>query len=62
MKFWSLILKKKYRLIVFINSVLRRIIVPKKNDVRGNWRDEVGRTCSKYGGEDCYIQPFDRDT
>jgi len=51
---------KKKRL--FVNSLLRRIIVIRRNDVRGNWRNEMGGTNSTHEGEYWYIQPFSRDT
>jgi hypothetical protein len=35
---WSLILREKHGLSVFENRVLRRIFVPKRDDVTGDWR------------------------
>jgi hypothetical protein len=35
---WSLILTEKYRLRVFENRVLRRILGPKREEVTGAWR------------------------
>jgi hypothetical protein len=35
---WSLTLKKKHRLRVFENRVLRRIFGPKSDGVTGDWR------------------------
>jgi hypothetical protein len=35
---WSLTLKEEHRLRVFENRVLRRIFVPKGDDVTGGWR------------------------
>jgi hypothetical protein len=35
---WSLTLRKKYRLKVFENRVLRRIFGPKRDEVTGEWR------------------------
>jgi hypothetical protein len=35
---WSLTLREEHRLRVFENRVLRRIFVPKKNKVKGEWR------------------------
>jgi hypothetical protein len=35
---WSLILREKHRLRVFVNRVLRRIFGPKRDKVRGEWR------------------------
>jgi hypothetical protein len=35
---WSLTLRKEYRLRVFENRVLRRIFVPKGDEVTGEWR------------------------
>jgi hypothetical protein len=35
---WSLSLKEEHRLRVFENRVLRRIFVPKRNKVTGEWR------------------------
>jgi hypothetical protein len=35
---WSLELREEHRLRVFENRVLRRIIVPKRNEVTGEWR------------------------
>jgi hypothetical protein len=35
---WSLTLKEEYRLQVFGNRVLRRIFVPKRDEVTGEWR------------------------
>jgi len=36
---WSFILREKRRLRVFENSVLRRIFVPKRDEVTGEWRE-----------------------
>jgi hypothetical protein len=36
---WSLILREEHRLRVFENRVLRRIFGPKKDEVRGGWRE-----------------------
>jgi hypothetical protein len=35
---WSLTLRKKCRLTVFENTVLRRIFGPKRDEVTGEWR------------------------
>jgi hypothetical protein len=35
---WSLTLREEYRLRVFENRVLRRIIGPKRDEVTGEWR------------------------
>jgi hypothetical protein len=35
---WSLTLREEHRLEVFENSVLRRIFVPKRDEVTGEWR------------------------
>jgi hypothetical protein len=35
---WSLALRKEHRLRVFENRVLRRIFVPKRDEVTGEWR------------------------
>jgi hypothetical protein len=35
---WSLTLREECRLKVFENRVLRRIFVPKSDEVRGEWR------------------------
>jgi hypothetical protein len=35
---WSLTLREEHRLRVFENSVLRRIFVPKRDEVTGQWR------------------------
>jgi hypothetical protein len=35
---WSLTLREKYRLRVFENRVLRRILGPMKDEVTGEWR------------------------
>ena len=35
---WSLILRDERRLRVFENRVLRRVIVPKRDEVTGEWR------------------------
>jgi hypothetical protein len=35
---WSLTLREEHRLRVFENRVLRRIFVPKKDEVTGEWR------------------------
>jgi hypothetical protein len=35
---WSLTLREEHRLRVFENRVLRRIFVPKRNEVTGEWR------------------------
>jgi hypothetical protein len=35
---WSLTLREESRLRVFENSVLRRIFVPKRDEVTGEWR------------------------
>jgi hypothetical protein len=35
---WSLILREEYRLRVFENRVLRRILGPKRKEVTGEWR------------------------
>jgi hypothetical protein len=35
---WALILKEEHRLRVFGNRVLRRIFVPKRDEVTGEWR------------------------
>jgi len=35
---WSLTLRKKHRLRVFENRVLRRIFGPKRDEVTGEWR------------------------
>jgi hypothetical protein len=37
-KTWSLILREERRLMMFENRVLRRIFVPKRDEVRGEWR------------------------
>jgi hypothetical protein len=36
---WSLTLRKKHRLRVFENRVLRRIFEPKRDGVTGEWRN-----------------------
>jgi hypothetical protein len=35
---WSLTLREEHRLRVFENRVLRRIFVPKRDEVTGEWR------------------------
>jgi hypothetical protein len=35
---WSLILREEYKLRVFQNRMLRRIFVPKREEVEGGWR------------------------
>jgi hypothetical protein len=35
---WSLTLREEHRLRVFENRVLRRIFVPKRDEVTGDWR------------------------
>jgi len=35
---WSIILREKHRLRVFENRVLRRILEPERDEVRGEWR------------------------
>jgi hypothetical protein len=35
---WSLTLKEEYELGVFENRVLRRILGPKRDEVKGEWR------------------------
>jgi hypothetical protein len=35
---WSLTLREEHRLKVFENRVLRRIFVPKRDEVTGEWR------------------------
>jgi hypothetical protein len=35
---WSLILREGHRLRVFENRVLRRIFIPKRDEVTGEWR------------------------
>jgi hypothetical protein len=35
---WSLTLREEHRLRVFENTVLRRIFVPERNEVTGEWR------------------------
>jgi hypothetical protein len=35
---WSLILREEHSLRVFENRVLRRIFVPKRDEVTGGWR------------------------
>jgi hypothetical protein len=35
---WSLTLREEYRLRVFENRVLRRILGPKRDEVTGEWR------------------------
>jgi hypothetical protein len=35
---WSLTLRVEHRLGVFENTVLRRILGPKRNEVAGEWR------------------------
>jgi hypothetical protein len=35
---WSLILREEHRLGVFENRVLRRIFVPERDEVTGDWR------------------------
>ena len=35
---WSLTLRDKHRVMVFENRVLRRIFVPKRDEVIGEWR------------------------
>jgi hypothetical protein len=35
---WSLTLREEHRLRVFENKVLRMILVPKKDEVTGEWR------------------------
>jgi hypothetical protein len=36
---WSLILREESRLMVFENRVLRRIFVPKRDEVTGGWEN-----------------------
>jgi len=61
---------------VFENRVLRRIFVPKRDEVTREWRklhteelndlkiekNEMGRACSAYGGEERCIQGFGGET
>jgi hypothetical protein len=35
---WSLTLREEYRFRVFENGVLRKIFVPKREEVAGGWR------------------------
>jgi hypothetical protein len=35
---WSFILREEHRVRMFENRVLRRIFVPKRNEVTGEWR------------------------
>jgi hypothetical protein len=35
---WSITLREEQRLRVFENRVLRRILGPKRDDIRGGWR------------------------
>jgi hypothetical protein len=35
---WSLTLREEHRLTMFENRVLRRIFVPKRDEVKGEWR------------------------
>jgi hypothetical protein len=35
---WSLTVREEHRLRLFENKVLRRIFVPKRNEVTGGWR------------------------
>jgi hypothetical protein len=35
---WSLILREEYRLKVFENKVLRRIVGPRRDEIMGGWR------------------------
>jgi hypothetical protein len=37
-KAWSITLREKYRLRVFENRMLRRIFLPKRDEVTGGWR------------------------
>jgi hypothetical protein len=35
---WSLTLREKHRLRVFVNRVLKRVFGPKRDEVTGDWR------------------------
>ena len=37
---WSLTLRAERRLRVFENRVLRRIFMPKRDEIRGSWRKQ----------------------
>ena len=41
---WSLTLRDEYRLRVFDNRVLRKILEPKMEGVTGEWRDYMNRS------------------
>jgi len=48
---WSVTLSKVHRLRVFENGVLRKIFVPKKDEVTGEWRRLITRNfmiCAAY--------------
>jgi hypothetical protein len=50
---WSVTLREKHRLKVFENRVLRKIPVPKRDEVTGGWRklhkEELHNLCSRPG-------------
>jgi hypothetical protein len=48
----SLTLREEHRLRVFVNRVLRRIFVPKRNEVTGEWR--------KLHNEDSWFELFSK--
>ena len=47
---WSLTLREERRLRVFENRVLRKVFGPKRDEVTGEWKNEMGRACGAYGG------------
>jgi len=67
---WSLTLKKERKLRVFENTALKRMLGPKRHEVAAEWRklhnysrdhiekNEMGGTCSMYGGEERCTQGF----
>jgi hypothetical protein len=73
---WLLTLGEVRRLRLFENRVLRRIFGPQRDEVTGEWRrlltayysgdknekNEMGESCSTYGGEEKRIQSFDGET
>jgi hypothetical protein len=44
---WSVILREEHRLTVFKNRVLRKIFVPKRDEVMGDWRKLHNRMLHK---------------
>jgi len=75
---WSLTLREERRVRVFENMVLGRIFGPKRDEITGTWTElyngeqmvctphqienEVGGTCSTYGGQERCIQGFGGET